>query len=78
MTKRPHHLSIFAQSLDRQAFVAYFLGAIVPLAALALVAHRYVIPGIQDRSTAIWLVAGLVSISLLSLAAFPAQRLLER
>ncbi len=40
MTKRPHHLSIFAQSLDRQAFVAYFLGAIVPLAALALVAHR--------------------------------------
>jgi HD-GYP domain-containing protein (c-di-GMP phosphodiesterase class II) len=74
MTRRPHHLSIFAQSLDRQAFVAYFLGAIVPLAALALAAHRYVIPGIQDRSTAIWLVAGLVSISLLSLAAFLALR----
>jgi HD-GYP domain-containing protein (c-di-GMP phosphodiesterase class II) len=30
-----HHLSIFAQRLDRALFVAYLLGGVVPLAALA-------------------------------------------
>lgn len=74
MPTRPHQLSIFAQSLDRQAFVAYFLGAVVPLTALVLVSHRYLIPAITDRWTAIGLVGGLISIAGLSLAAFLALR----
>lgn len=32
-----HSLSLFSQRLDRVAYVAWFLGAIVPLAALAIV-----------------------------------------
>ncbi len=35
-------LSIFSQKLDRAAFTAYFLGAVVPLVALAFVVERYV------------------------------------
>ena len=33
----PHRLSLFSQRLERVAYVAYFLGAIIPLGALALV-----------------------------------------
>ena len=35
--------SIFSQKLDRAAFTVYFLGAIVPLIALAVVVERYVL-----------------------------------
>ena len=34
--------------LDRVAFAAYFLGAIFPLAALAVVVDRFVLPELQS------------------------------
>ena len=43
--------SIFSQKLDRAAFTAYFLGAIVPLIALAFVVERYVLPS-RERARA--------------------------
>lgn len=74
VARRPHRLSLFAQPLDRVAFVAYFLGAVVPLAALAWVVHRWVWPALQGRG-AFWSVAALLaSIGVLSLVSFLALR----
>ena len=36
-------LSIASHSADRGTFIAYFLGAVVPLVALGVVAERYVL-----------------------------------
>jgi len=56
------------------AFVAYFLGAVVPLGALAWVVHRWVWPALQGRG-AFWSVAALLaSIGVLSLVSFLALR----
>lgn len=74
MPSRPHRLSLFAQPLDRAAFVAYFLGAVVPLAALAWVLHRYVRPALASDDGFLWLLAGLAGIGALSLVAFLALR----
>ena len=38
--RRANRYSIFAQGLDRALFLAYFLGAVVPLAALGFVFVR--------------------------------------
>jgi putative nucleotidyltransferase with HDIG domain len=58
--------SILSQPLDRAALVAYFLGGIVPLAALVWMVQRYA--GAELRRPA---VAGLLgSLTLLSLASF--------
>ncbi len=62
--------SLFAQQLDRTAFASYFLGAIVPLGALAWVVQRNELQG--DGALA-W-VSLLVSITALSLGAFLALR----
>ncbi len=72
--RRPHRLSLFAQPLDRAAFVAYFLGAVVPLAALAWVLWRYVRPNLSGGDAFVWLVVGLAGIGVLSLVAFLALR----
>ncbi len=40
MSRRANRYSIFAQGLDRAVFLAYFLGAVVPLAALGYVFVR--------------------------------------
>ena len=40
------------QKLDRTAFIAYFLGAVVPLAALCLVVQRFVLPSLRDVAAA--------------------------
>ncbi len=74
MARRPHRLSLFAQPLDRAAFITYFLGAVVPLAALAWVVHRFVRPTLQRADALLWLVAGLTAIGALSLVAFLALR----
>ena len=74
MPRRPHRFSLFAQPLDRAAFVAYFLGAVVPLAALAWVLHRYVRPNLQRGDALAWLATGLAAIGALSLVAFLALR----
>lgn len=74
VARRPHRLSLFAQPLDRVAFVAYFLGAVVPLAALAWVVQRWVWPALQGRG-AFWSVASLLaSIGVLSFVSFLALR----
>ena len=68
--QQPHRLSIFSQSLSAAAFVAYLLGAVVPLMALAFVTQQFVLPGLEDRNQAMGLVALIVSVGALSLAAF--------
>ncbi len=76
---RPSRFSLFAQPLDRAAFVAYFLGAIVPLGALGLLTQRYLrVAGVESGATFFQsrplLLVSLVSIAVLSLASFLALR----
>ena len=65
-----HRASLFSQKLDRVAFTAYFLGAIVPLLALAVVVDRFVLPTVTDRLASLGLIGSVVSIAVLSLASF--------
>jgi putative nucleotidyltransferase with HDIG domain len=74
MARPAHRLSIFSQSLDRAAFLAYFLGAVVPLVGLGLVVHRLALPALPDGPWRVGLVAVTVSIGALSGAAFFALR----
>jgi len=74
MAQPARRFSLFAQPLDRAAFVAYFLGAVVPLAALAHLARRYVYPGLVGPLATWKLVGLLVSIAALSLGSFLALR----
>jgi putative nucleotidyltransferase with HDIG domain len=62
--------SIFSQKLDRVAFIAYLLGAVVPLLALAVVVERFVLPALSDRLAIFGLIGAVVSIATLSLGAF--------
>ncbi|TFG95982.1 MAG: hypothetical protein E4H11_04145, partial [Myxococcales bacterium] len=70
--------SIFSQKLDRGAFTAYFLGAVVPLVALAVVVERFVLPRLNDRLALLGLVGAVVSIAVLSLASFLTLRATTR
>lgn len=70
MARALHRFSLLSQQLDRVAFVAYFLGAIVPLVALAYVAHRYAIPNLPKGIAEYGFVGLLVSIGALSLGSF--------
>lgn len=63
-------LSIVSQSLDRAAFVAYFLGAVVPFSALAALLHVWVLPTLPDSLVSTGLIALVLSIGVLSAAAF--------
>ena len=47
MKSHRNRRSLFSQRLDRIAFMAYLLGAIVPLTALAVVAQRHELVGEQ-------------------------------
>ncbi len=78
---RHNRFSLFAQPLDRAAFVAYFLGAVIPLGALGFVTRRYLAvaelqagAGVTLFQSRLFLLALIVSISLLSLASFLALR----
>jgi putative nucleotidyltransferase with HDIG domain len=62
--------SIFSHQLDRAAFTAYFLGAVVPLAALVVVVERFVLPALGDRLARLGLIGAVASIAVLSLASF--------
>ena len=70
--KRPstHQLSIVSQPLDRAAFVAYFLGAVVPFFAFAYLLSEYVLPETPDGPRSLALVALTLSMGLLSAGAF--------
>lgn len=70
MRPSTHQLSIFSQPLDRAAFVAYFLGAVVPFIALAYVLSEYVLPATPTGPQSLGLVALTLSIGLLSAGAF--------
>jgi putative nucleotidyltransferase with HDIG domain len=70
--------SIFSQQLDRAAFTVYFLGAIVPLVALAFVVQRYVLPAQTDGFLGTGLTALVASIALLSGGAFLILRQITR
>jgi putative nucleotidyltransferase with HDIG domain len=77
MRRRTHLQSIFSQTLDRAVFATYFLGAVVPLIALAVVIHRYALPTLDrgaDRYAMFGMVAMILAVGLLSLAAFFALR----
>lgn len=65
-----HRFSIFSQNLDRTALTAFFLGAIVPLLALCIILERFVLPVIEDSLVRAGLIAGVASITILSLASF--------
>ena len=58
--------------------MSYFLGAVVPLATLAYVAHTHVLPSMEDDRAARGLVALLVSVGSLSLASFLVLRRVAR
>jgi putative nucleotidyltransferase with HDIG domain len=70
--------SIFSQKLDRAAFTAYFLGAIVPLVALAFVVLRYVLPVHPDKGLAPGLTVLVASIAVLSGSSFLILRRITR
>jgi putative nucleotidyltransferase with HDIG domain len=70
MGKPANPASLFSQKLDRVAFVAYLLGAVVPLVALAVVVERFALPAVADRYESRGLLAAVISIAVLSLAAF--------
>lgn len=62
--------SIFSQKLDRAAFTAYFLGAVVPLVSLGFVAERYVFPTLSDPFATYGLMAMIASVAALSFGSF--------
>ncbi len=62
--------SIFSQRFDRSVFIAYFLGAIVPLLALAFVVQQFVLPEMPDSTAVIGLIAMVCSIAVLSFLAY--------
>jgi len=70
MSRKPHRDSIFSQGLDRSTFTAYFLGAVVPLLALAFVVQRYVMPTLPDTLTSLGILGLVSSIGVLSLGSF--------
>lgn len=74
MTRQAHRLSIFSWSLDRAAFVAYLLGAVVPLLALAVVLERQVLPALPDGAPRFGLIGLVLSIAMLSAGSFLALR----
>jgi putative nucleotidyltransferase with HDIG domain len=74
MGKAASQLSIFSQSLDRTAMLSFGLGAGIPLAALAYVVQRYVLPEIPTGPFALGLIGLVMFIGALSLASFLALR----
>jgi putative nucleotidyltransferase with HDIG domain len=70
--------SLFSQKIDRVAFTTYFLGAVVPLGALAVIVHRFVLPTLTDGAAAVGMIALVGSIAVLSLAAFLILRHMTR
>ncbi len=74
MGKSPHQLSIFSQGIDRVAFLVYFLGAVVPFAALAFVVQRFALPQLPSGAATAAAVGSLLGLGCLSLASFLALR----
>ncbi len=76
---RHSRFSLFSQPLDRAAFIAYFLGAVIPLAVLVVLTQRYLDEtGVQEGASLFrsrwFLLAFIASIAVLSLGSFLALR----
>jgi putative nucleotidyltransferase with HDIG domain len=78
MSRKRQKGSLFSQKIDRVAVVTYFLGAVVPLVALGVVAEHYVLPNMSDRNAILGLMGLIGSIGLLSLASFLILRHMTR
>ena len=78
MGKKQKRGSLFSQKIDRVAFITYFLGAVVPLVALGVVAEHYVLPNMSDRNAILGLMGVIGSIGVLSLASFLILRHMTR
>ena len=66
-------ISLFPHTLDRGAFVAYFLGGVVPLAVLGVVVDRYALSPAAvpaDGALAVQLLGLVGAVCLLSLSSF--------
>jgi len=74
MAAKQRSASIFSQKLDRIVYTAYFLGAVVPLIALAFVVQHFVLPSLSDRLAWAGLIGLVLSIGSLSLGSFLALR----
>lgn len=67
--------SLFTQKLDQAIFGMYFLGAIVPLLGMAILAQRYVFPLLEEEAYGVAGLVGLIcGVGGLSLACFFALR----
>lgn len=75
MLRRSDRLS---DRLDRVASSTFFLGAVIPLVALAVTLERFVLPGLDDRPVEIAWIVATASIAVLSLGSFFALRHLTR
>ena len=62
--------SIFSQRLDRAAFAAFFLGAIVPLCALVYVVDQFVLPTVPDGLASNGLIAMVFSMAVLTAGSY--------
>ncbi len=63
--------SIFPKKMDRAIFVAFFLGAIVPLIALGFMMDQYVFPAlVGDSDSTLAMIAVMSSIAVLTLGSF--------
>jgi putative nucleotidyltransferase with HDIG domain len=74
----PTSHKLFSDKLDRVTFSTYFLGAVVPLIALAVVVQRYVLPTLDDSIGAMGLVGLVLCAALLSLGSFLVLRNMTR
>ncbi len=74
MNWKIHPHSLLAQPLDRAIFIAYFLGAIIPLLAFSYVAQQFVFPVISGQRDFLGLIVIVSSMALLSLSAFLVMR----
>ena len=70
MDKTASPLSIFSQTLDRTAVLVFGLGAGIPLAGLAYVVQRYILPEMPAGPAAYGLMGLVLSIGALSLGSF--------
>lgn len=64
-----------SRKFDRVVFGTYFLGAVGPLVALAVLAQIYVVPILENQSIGVsWLIGMMLAIGVLSLSCFFALR----
>lgn len=74
MERPAHRFSLFSRKIDQVAFVAFFLGGVLPLASLAFVTQRTVLDQLPPGPAVAGAVGMLLSLGALSLGSFLALR----